>query len=98
MCMMQLLYQLGTIDLQPTGVPNPPELLPFSTGGSNSMLKLLAFLFVCAAFVTDTSAQRQILILDRPPAESFQSLGLTNRTDAFIADDFVVGVVKEDWI
>ncbi|MGB0042204.1 MAG: hypothetical protein WBP91_03430, partial [Terriglobales bacterium] len=62
------------------------------------MLKLLAFLFACAAFVADISAQ-QILILDRAPtAESVQSLGLTKRTDAFIADDFVIGAAKEDWI
>ncbi len=63
-------------------------------------LKLLAFIFACAAcaaFAADVSAQ--ILILDRAPsAESVQSLGLTKQTDAFIADDFVVGAAKEDWI
>ncbi|MGB7927684.1 MAG: hypothetical protein WCF61_05995, partial [Terriglobales bacterium] len=63
------------------------------------MLKLLAFLFACAAFIADVSAQQPILILDRAPtAESVQSLGLTKRTDAFIADDFVIGAAKEDWI
>ncbi len=63
------------------------------------MLKLLAFLFACTAFVADVSAQQGILILDRAPsAESVQSLGLAKRTDAFIADDFVVGAAKEDWV
>ncbi len=62
------------------------------------MLKL-AFLFACAAFVADGFAQQQILILDRAPsAESVQPLGLTKQTDAFIADDFVIGAAKEDWI
>jgi hypothetical protein len=63
------------------------------------MLKLLAFLFACAVFVADVSAQQTILILDRAPsAESVESLGLTQRNDAFIADDFVIGAAKEDWI
>ena len=63
------------------------------------MLKVLAFLFTCAAFAADVSAQQLILILDRAPSsESVQSLGLTQQTDAFIADDFVVGAAKEDWV
>jgi hypothetical protein len=63
------------------------------------MLKLLAFLFACAIFIADVSAQQQILILDRASSgESVQSLGLTEQTDAFIADDFVIGATKEDWI
>jgi hypothetical protein len=63
------------------------------------MLKLLASLFACAAFVADVSAQQRILIFDRTPySESVQSLGLTQQTDAFIADDFVVGAAKEDWV
>lgn len=67
--------------------------------GVDPMRKLLPFLLACAAFVTDVSAQQRILVLDRAPsAESVQSIGLTNRTDAFIADDFVVGAGKEDWI
>jgi hypothetical protein len=63
------------------------------------MRKLLAFLFAFAAIVADVSAQQRILILDRAPsAESVQFLGLTKQNDAFIADDFVVGAAKEDWI
>ena len=63
------------------------------------MLKVLAVLLACAAFVAELCAQPRILLLDRAPsAESVQSLGLTNRTDAFIADDFVVGAAKEDWV
>jgi len=66
------------------------------------MLKLLAFLFACAACVAcvaNVSAQPRILILDRAPtAASVESLGMTQRTDAFIADDFVIGAAKEDWI
>ncbi|MGA7446169.1 MAG: hypothetical protein WBQ43_08355 [Terriglobales bacterium] len=63
------------------------------------MLKFLAFLFACAAFVADISAQQLMLILDRAPtAESVQSFGMAKRTDAFIADDFVIGAAKEDWI
>ncbi len=63
------------------------------------MRKLLAFLFVCAAVAADVSAQERIIILDRAPsAESVQPLGLTKRTDAFIADDFAVGAAKEDWV
>lgn len=63
------------------------------------MLKVLVFLFASAAFVADVSAQQLILIRDRAAsAESVQSLGLSKQTDAFIADDFVVGAAKEDWI
>ncbi len=65
------------------------------------MLKLFAFLFVfvCAASVADVCAQQSILILDRAPsAESVESVGLTKQSDAFIADDFVIGAAKEDWI
>jgi hypothetical protein len=67
--------------------------------GIDFMLKLLALLFACTSSVADLSAQQRILLLDRAPsAESVQSLGLTNRTNAFIADDFVVGAAKEDWV
>ena len=84
----------------------PPEPLPIyqqlpSTMrvGMDLVLRLLAFLFACAAFIADVSAQQMFLILDRAPsAESVQSLGLTKQRDAFIADDFVIGAAKEDWI
>jgi hypothetical protein len=69
--------------------------------GIDAMLKLLAFLFVfvCAASVADVCAQQSILILDRAPsAESVESVGLTKQSDAFIADDFVIGAGKEDWV
>jgi hypothetical protein len=67
--------------------------------GIDRTLRLLAVLFGCAAFVADVSAQQLTLILDRAPsAESVQSLGLAKQTDAFIADDFVIGAAKEDWI
>lgn len=67
--------------------------------GIGPMLKLLASLFTCAALAVDVSAQQLMLILDRAPSsESVQSLGLTQQTDAFIADDFVVGAAKEDWV
>lgn len=63
------------------------------------MLKTLALLFACTCSVADLSAQQRILLLDRAPtAESVQPLGLTKRTNAFIADDFVVGAAKEDWV
>jgi hypothetical protein len=78
--------------------PGTPPLLLMRVG-IDPMLKVLAFLFACAAFVADVSAQQRILILDRAPtAASVESLGLTQPTDAFIADDFVIGAAKEDWI
>lgn len=83
------------------GVPvrRDPFFLSIMRVGIDPMLKLLIFLFTCAAFAVDVSAQAPILILDRAPSsESVQSLGLTQPTDAFIADDFVVGAAKEDWV
>jgi len=82
------------------GVPVRRSASPSIMGvGIDPMLKLLAFLFACAAFVADVSAQQLLLICDRAPSsESVQSLGLTQQTGAFIADDFVVGTAKEDWV
>jgi hypothetical protein len=89
------------INLAPNRSSGAPESLFLSllNIGIDPMLKALVFLFAGAAFVVDLSAQQLILIRDRAPsAESVQSLGLTKQTDAFIADDFVVGTAKEDWI
>jgi len=61
------------------------------------MLKFVAFLLAGVASVANLSAQ--MLIVDRgPTSTSNQSLGLTAKTDAFLADDFVIGVAKEDWV
>ncbi len=61
------------------------------------MLKYLVFLLACFAFAANLSAQ--MLIVDRGPASgSSQSLGLSKETNAFLADDFVAGAVKEDWV
>ena len=62
------------------------------------MLKLLAFLVACAAFIADVSAQQLFLILDRGTSAESIPIGLAKQTDAFVADDFVVGAPKEDWI
>ena len=62
-------------------------------------LQRLAFLFACFAFAADLSAQGPTLILDRPPSVEFaESFGLPEQANAFIADEFVVGAAKEDWI
>lgn len=90
-----------TIDFAVKRDFGPPESLPLFTMrvGIDPVLKLIVFVFACAAFAADVSAQQPILILDRAPSsESVQSLGLTKQTDAFIADDFVVGAAKEDWV
>ena len=73
------------------------RLYPSQINGMNSMLKLFVFLFACIASVSDLPAQ--MLIVDRGPASgSSQPLGLTKETNAFLADDFVAGVAKEDWV
>ena len=61
------------------------------------MLRLLFYFLASFALVLDLSAQ--MLIVDRSPASgSNQLLGLSKETNSFLADDFVVGVAKEDWV
>jgi hypothetical protein len=61
------------------------------------MLKYFAFLLACFVFASDVSAQ--MLIVDRAPGSgASQSLGLSKESNAFLADDFVAGVAKEDWV
>lgn len=63
----------------------------------NSMLKVLVFLFVSFASWLDLPAQ--MLILDRGPSSgSNQLVGLTKESNAFLADDFQVGVAPEVWV
>ncbi len=61
------------------------------------MLKFAVFLLTCFAFASNVPAQ--MLIVDRGPGSgSNQSLGLAKETNAFLADDFVAGAAKEDWV
>jgi len=63
----------------------------------NSILRLLVLVFAGCASSLDLSAQK--LILDRGPAfGSNQSVGLTRKTNGFLADDFRVGTAAEVWV
>ena len=59
------------------------------------MFKL--FLSLLISFVS-LSASAQMLVVDRAPTGSTQPLGLSTKTDNFLADDFQVGAAKEDWV
>ena len=59
------------------------------------MFKL--FLSLLISFVS-LSASAQMLVVDRAPTGATQPLGLSTKTDNFLADDFQVGVAKEDWV